>query len=350
MEFGVFYQLPCDDDQSPQQRYADTIAQAQLADVLGFDTVWLAELHFHSSFSITPAPLLLASALALTTQNIKLGTSVNLMPLHYPIRLAEEIATLDILSGGRAVFGVGRGAIPSHFEGYGVSMEDSRQAFGEAMQLIVDAWTKEELDFQGEHYQVRAATVVPKPLQKPHPPIHVAANSADTFELIGAMGYNLLIAPIIAGNEQAVEGARVYREMLVQAGRAPDDGKISVTLPIFVSENPQAIRGAVEDTVNSYVGSIKSMWSSPSVQRTMQGNPRLAQVQEGLNKLNYKRVMDENSVFGTPEECIERLSAFKEMFGAQEFSGWFNVGGRMPHEEVVKSMRLFADKVMPHFR
>ena len=124
MEFGVFYQLPCGPDQSPAQRYSDTIAQSQLADELGFDSVWLAELHFNPEFSIMSAPLLVASAIAQTTRRIKVGTAVNLVPLHNPVRLAEEAATLDVISGGRAIFGIGRGSNPRQYGGYGVDIEE----------------------------------------------------------------------------------------------------------------------------------------------------------------------------------------------------------------------------------
>ena len=350
MEFGVFYQLPCDEDQSPQQRYADTIAQCQLADSLGFDNVWLAELHFHPTFSITPSPLLLASAVAQTTRHIRLGTAVNLMPLYHPIRLAEEIATLDVISGGRAVLGIGRGIIPSHFEGYGVSMEEGRKRFDECLRLIVDAWTKEELDFQGEYYQVRDVGVVPKPVQKPHPPVHVAATGPDTFELVGSMGYNLLVAPVIAGNQPAVDGAKVYREKLAQAGHDPKKGKLSVTLPIYVSEDRHKTDGVLKDTINSYIKSAQAMLTSPAANRAAAVNPRIARMQEGIGKLNYEQVLQDNTVIGTPEECVERLNQFQELFGAQEYSGWFNIGGRLPHDVVTKSMQLFAEKVMPEFR
>ena len=350
MEFGVFYQLPCDDDQKPQQRYADTIAQCQLADSLGFDNVWLAELHFHPTFSITPSPLLLASAIAQMTQRIRLGTAVNLMPLHHPIRLAEDIATLDIISGGRAIFGIGRGIIPSHFEGYGVSMEESRQRFDECLRLIVEAWTEDELDFQGEYYQVQDVSLTPKPLQKPHPPIHVAATGADTFELVGSMGYNLLVAPVIAGKQAAIDGAKVYREKLAQGGHDPKKGKLSVTLPIYVSEDRNKTAGVLEETINSYIKSAQAMMTSPAAYRAAAVNPRIAGMREGLGKLNYEQVLQENTVIGTPEECVERLNQFQEQFGAQEYSGWFNIGGRLPHEMVTKSMELFAEKVMPKLR
>ena len=123
MKFGVFYQMPCAADQSPAQRYQDTIGQVQLADELGFDAAWLAELHFNQRFSMMPSPMVVGAAMAQTTSRIRIGTAVHLVPLHQPIRLAEEAAALDVLSGGRSIFGIGRGAIPAHFLGYGVDQD-----------------------------------------------------------------------------------------------------------------------------------------------------------------------------------------------------------------------------------
>ena len=121
MEFGIFDQVPCAEDQSPQARYADVVSQAQLADKLGYDSVWLAELHFNPRFSVMPAPLVLGGAIAQTTTRIRIGAAVHLLPLHYPVRIAEEIATLDVLSQGRAIFGTGRGAQPRQYAGYGTA-------------------------------------------------------------------------------------------------------------------------------------------------------------------------------------------------------------------------------------
>jgi natural product biosynthesis luciferase-like monooxygenase protein len=347
MEFGVFYQLPCAADQSPGQRYADTIAQIQLADQLGFSTAWLAELHFHPRFSILASPLLLASAIAQTTRRIKLGTAVNLMPLHHPIRLAEETATLDILSQGRAIFGIGRGIIPSHFEGYGVSMEEGRDRFFEAVELVLKAWTNDELSYDGKYYQAQDLQVVPKPFQKPHPPVYVAATGPDTFGMVGTLGFNLLVAPLISTNERAQEGLAVYKEKLAEAGRDPSSGKITVAVPVVVSEDRKKAQTHLETTVRSYVGSIKDMMWSPAANRAAKVNPRIQTMQDGLSNLTFERIRDQNSAVGEPQECVERLQEFQEMLGPQEFMCWFNTGGMLPHEEVEKSMRLFVDKVMP---
>ena len=125
MKFDIFYQLPEAANQVTTDRYRELIAEAAEADRLGFNTVWLAEVHFAPRFSVMPTPLLLLAAIAERTANIRLGMAVNLMPLHHPIRLAEEIATLDVLSGGRVEFGAGRGAFPLNYRGYGV--DDGRQ-------------------------------------------------------------------------------------------------------------------------------------------------------------------------------------------------------------------------------
>ena len=181
MQFGVFYQIPCGEDQSPAARYADVMSQVQLADELGYDMAWLAELHFARRFSVMPAPLLMASALSQTTSRIMLGTAVNLLPLHHPLRIAEEVATLDVLSGGRAIFGIGRGSNPNHYRGYGIPIEERNDRFIEGLEMTLRAWTEEQLDYEGRFYHAEGVRVEPRPIQQPHPPVYVASNGADTF-------------------------------------------------------------------------------------------------------------------------------------------------------------------------
>ena len=188
MEFGLFDQLPCAPTQDVGARYNDIIAQGQLADRLGLDAVWLAEYHFNPRFSVLPAPLLLASAIARCTERVKVATAVNLLPLHQPVRLAEEWATLDVLSGGRAVFGIGRGSNPEHYSGMGIATEEGRPRFLEALDVVIKCWTEERLHHHGEFFQADDVAVVPKPVQKPHPPVYIASNSEDTFRWLGRWG------------------------------------------------------------------------------------------------------------------------------------------------------------------
>lgn len=339
MDFGVFDQLPCAAGQSPAGRYQDLIAQAKLADELGFQTIWLAELHFNPRFSVMPSPLLAASAIAQATRRIRIGTAVNLVPLHHPIRLAEEVATLDLLSGGRAVFGIGRGSNPSHYAGYGIPMAEGRGRFQEAVEFILKAWTTDSLDFQGEYYQAQGLQVAPKPCQQPHPPVYVAANSADTFPLVGSMGHSILVTPVIIGNGGVQAGLEVYRQNLADAGHPDGIGagaKVVVTLPAYVARDRKKARAGLEPTINNYLDTLRSTSRGRGADRAMQ--------------LSYDEIYDHLSIVGDPAQCVERLHRLREMFGCQEFMGWFNIGGMLPHDEVASSMRLFAEEVMPHFR
>ena len=153
MRFGFFDQLPCDDTQSEQQRFQDILTQIELGDQLGFDAVWLGELHFGRRSSISASPLMILAAAAQRTKRIRLGTAVTLLPLHNPIKIAEEAATADVLSGGRLELGVGRGTAPIHYTGYNVNQEESRERFEEALEVILKAWTQDTFSYQGKYFQ-----------------------------------------------------------------------------------------------------------------------------------------------------------------------------------------------------
>src|SRR5262245_57604503 len=174
MKFGLHYQLPCAPSQSPVQRYRDTIEQAVYAEALGFESVWTVAQQCNTNLSSIPAPLLLLSAVAERTTNLRLGIAVVLLSLSHPVRVAEEIATLDVLSNGRVEFGIGRGSIPTHFSGFGLNQAESRERMLESLELILQAWTSERLSFQGKFFHVDNLAVVPKPVQQPHPPVRTA--------------------------------------------------------------------------------------------------------------------------------------------------------------------------------
>lgn len=337
MEFGIFYQLPCADDQNPADRYADTISQAQLADELGFDTVWLAEVHFNPRFSVLPAPLLLGSAIAQTTKRLKIATAVNLMPLHHPVRLAEEFATLDVISHGRAVLGTGRGAMLRQYAGYGIDVDEGRERFLEGLDLVLKAWTSDELNHDGKYYQVSGVRVVPKPYQQPHPPVYIASNSEDTFPMVGELGQNILIAPIVVSLEGAESGLKEYRSQLKQHGHDPRTRKVNVNVLVHATMNEGgSSTQRFETSVRNYLSILEGNRS-----RVITGRVR---------NRSYEHVSTELSAIGSPERIIDKLESIKELLGADEFMCWFATGGLIPNEDVHASMRLFAEEVIPHFK
>ena len=160
MRFGFFDQLPCASGFTERQRYRDIMAQIELGDALGFDIAWLGEIHFSRTFSILADPLMVLAAAAQRTTRIRLGTAVTLLPLHNPIKIAEEAATADILSDGRLEFGVGRGVL-YQYPGYGIPPEESRERFEEALDFILRAWNNETFSFDGKHFRARDLSVVP---------------------------------------------------------------------------------------------------------------------------------------------------------------------------------------------
>ena len=340
MEFGVFYQLPCSVDQTPAARFQDTIAQCQLADELGFDAAWLAELHFNPRFSVMSAPLMIASAVAQTTKRIRIGNAVNLLPLHQPLRLAEETATLDVLSNGRAIFGVGRGSMPTHFDGYGIDPEEGRDRFLEALELVLGSWEHEDFTYRGRYYQAHGYTVTPRPVQQPHPPVYVAANSADTFGIVGALGHNILVAPTIVTTEGALAGLVSYRAGLAGNGHDAAKLRVNVNVPVHVAAGEREATAGFERTIDNYLGTLRDIGASG---RASRGSSRADSLNAGL-------VMDEFAAVGTPDQVAAKLEKVIELYRPQEIMCWFNIGGMLPHAEVASSMRLFAKEVMPRFQ
>ncbi len=334
MKFGLFFQLPCAPDQSPEQRYQDTIGQVQLADQLGFDAAWLAELHFNSRFSVMPAPMVIGAAMAQTTERIRIGTAVHLVPLHQPIRLAEEAAALDVLSGGRSIFGIGRGAIPTHFQGYGVDQGNARERFVEGLEMVLGMWAQDDFSYRGKHFYADGINIAPRPIQKPHPPVFIASNSADTFNLVGQLGHNILVAPTIVTTQGALSGLETYRQELESNGHDPADRDVNVTVHVNVDRDEAKARNGFEKTINNYLGTLRG--------GSGRGSAR-------AQSLDYETVLDEYAAVGTPEQVSERLDKFRGMYGPDGFICWFNTGGMIPHEDVKSSMNLFAEEVMPNF-
>lgn len=346
MKFGLHYQLPCFGSQSPVQRYRDTLEQSVHAEELGFESVWPVEQHFNAELSITPAPLLLLAALAERTRTLRLGIAIVLLPLSHPLRIAEEIATLDVLSNGRVEFGVGRGAIAAHFAGFGVPQSESRERFEETLEIIVQAWTRERVSYSGRFFNVEDICVVPKPVQQPHPPIRAAANSVETLEYMGRMGHPIFVATPTNPFPKLRQTLPVYRQARAQAGH-PDNGGEDVTLalPVFVGEDRARIRRLMEPSINHYLQTVAAIYRA-AVEKS--GAAQIPERMRRFGFVSYEQACESIAIFDTPQACLERLQRVREEFNIGRLICWFNIGGMAPHLEVMRSMDLFAARVMPH--
>src|SRR5437660_8798408 len=185
MEFGSFMEFPPVGDGSEATAFDQALDEVEAAERYGLDAVWLAELHGAPERSVMSAPMMVASAIAARTSRIKIGIAVQVLPLSHPLRLAEEAATVDQISDGRLIFGVGRSGLPRTYEAYGIPYAESRDRFAETLEIIERAWSQPRFSFEGKYHRFDDVAIAPKPRQKPLPPIRVAASSPDTFSAIG---------------------------------------------------------------------------------------------------------------------------------------------------------------------
>src|SRR5438105_15784535 len=235
MEFGIFHEFWSTRAGSQPEAFADAFAEIAAAEEWGLDAVWLAEIHMTPTRALVTAPLVIASAIAARTSRIKIGTAVQILPLGHPLRLAEETATLDQISGGRLIFGVGRSAFPRAYNAYGISYEESQDRFAESLDIIKQAWIEPTCSYQGRYHSFENFTLVPRPVQKPHPEIRIAASQPDTYEQIGRLGYPLFSAVRASPLDELAAHTRVYREAWKAAGH-PGEPKAYLQVPLYAAD------------------------------------------------------------------------------------------------------------------
>ena len=348
MKFGLHYLLSCAEGQSPAQRYRETIEQATRAEALGFESVWPVEHHFNPTVSILPCPTLLLAAIAARTTTLRLGTAIVQLPLAHPMRVAEEIATLDVLSGGRVELGVGRGGNPSHFGGFGVPMSESRDRMVESLDYIRQAWTTERFSFRGRFFQADDLALAPRPIQQPHPPIRVAANSADTATWAGHEGYPIFVASNVNPLPKLRELIPLYRRARADTGHVMAAGEdLTLLMPIYVGSDRRRVERDVAPSVRQFAetaASVAATWvaKSPESER-----PKLQAILEQICGMTYDSVNTVTGIFDTPSACVERLQQVREELNPGRVICWFNFGGLIPREQVLRSMELFSAEVMP---
>ena len=347
MKFSTQNLLSIRDWQTHAEVYQNAVTEFRLADELGFDVVWLAEHHF-SQYGICPSLAPLAGAIAATTRRVRIGTAVVIAPFEHPLRIAEEWAEIDILSGGRLEFGLGRGYQPSEFRGLGVSMEATRERFDESLEIVRLAWTTERLTFAGKHYRVDDVRVLPKPVQKPHPPLWTAAVSPDTYTLAARRGLKILTSPSFTPFDVLRKNYDAYRaEWRATQGR--DEGaEICINKIIHVAETSREARENLKEPISWFYHTQAGLISDPT------GAPPeqykfYRRVRENLLSMTEEKALDQAAIAGDAEEVADKIRMHREALEVTHFMGAFSRGG-LAHDKVIRSMRLFAEKVIPKVR
>lgn len=355
MDISLIYELTASDPHDGDvvcRLFQDTVEQVQLADRLGYRTVWFTEHHFMPDLSQSSAPEVMLGYLAAKTENIRLGHGVVLLPhaINHPARVAEKVAVLDVLSGGRVEFGSGRALNPGELEAFRVDPEDSRSQWREALEAIPKMWMQESFSADGEWLKMPEVQVVPKPVQRPHPPMWTAAAQPSTIEAAGRMGIGALIFG--SSYEAAIENVTLYRESIKAA--EPVGGFVNDRFGVFMQclcaptdDEAIAIQGKNHKAYINLGAQLFSPW--------MKGEapPSYAHVIETFKGIlnQIETVTSEDIVaaggaaIGSPETLVTIFQRLVDS-GVDEVLLYMQ-GFHTPHDAIMRSIELIATEVMP---
>jgi len=345
MQFGLFTLFDFfPGRQDEVAYYQDTLDLMIYAEKLGFDSVWVGEEHFYS-FGICPSPQIFLTALARETTRLRLGTAISLLPFENPLRKAEDFAVLDILSGGRLDFGVGRGAIPKHFEGFRVSMQESRARYEEALEIIQRAWTQERFSYEGQFWQIPELSLSPKPLQKPYPPIYRGTLSPESFETAGRKGDRAFVVPWLTAPrpEEVKKRVEIYRALLREHGH--DAGPSVFIFFVFIDRDRRSALAEAQETTRRYVERVSAL-VPPEAMTAFRPSDPLKVFIELLTSLPDH--LEERVIMGTPHDCRRRLAELRDEFGIEHAAFYLHAGAR-DIGRARQGLELFAREVIPEF-
>jgi alkanesulfonate monooxygenase SsuD/methylene tetrahydromethanopterin reductase-like flavin-dependent oxidoreductase (luciferase family) len=348
MEFGMFHQFPAIPGRSQQQAFAEAFAQIDAAERWGLDVMWLAELHFDPQRSVLSAPLSIASAVGARTERIKIGIAVQVLPLCHPLRIAEEAATVDHISGGRLIFGVGRSGLPRTYEDYGVSYAESRERFIEVLDIVELAWSEPRFSFEGKYYSFKNITVAPRPLQQPYPPMRIAAASPDTYPAVGARGLPIFINARYGSFAEFKPEIGAYREAYKAAGHEGRGG-VYLRVPTYLAKTEErAYVEPKESLMHFYREQAQRLRDSLSRAGTRAIEGRAERLNR-IENLTYDEALGGQVLVGTPDIVTQRLRSLQDELGIDGILAELNCGGLIPHEQVMTALHLLCQEVMPRF-
>ncbi len=348
MHFGIFME-EMRQGNSQADAFQEAFRLAEAAETWGVDCVWLGELHFIPSRSVLSAPIVVASSIATRTKRLRVGTAVQVLPLGNPLRIAEEVATLDHISEGRFEFGIGRSGAPRAYDVYGVPYAESQARFREALDIIIEAWKGEPFSYRGEHYRVENAAVSPRPYQRPHPPIRMAATTEETFPQVGRMGLPIFVGLRAMDVAELRTCVQAYRQAWNDAGHS-GAASVYLRIPIYAGTTET---GAVEEPRESitYYFQRHAELTLAGMGRAGTGPAERRQAQaDRLARLSYEQILRTKVAFGTAAGLIDRLTELREELGLNGIVAELNPGGLIPMEQVMRSLHILAREVMPAFK
>ena len=354
MDLSLIYELETADtsDEGVRRVYRECIEQVKLADELGYRTVWFTEHHFLPSFSYSPAPEVFLAALARETKNIRLGHGIVLLPfrINHPLRVAERVAVLDIVSDGRVEFGGGRAISESEVRAFGVDPDDTRPQWEEALRMLPKMWMQDKFSWDSETMQIPERTIIPKPVQKPHPPMWVACTQPATVEFAAKNGLGALAFGV--GQGKSNDYVQLYRETIKNAD--PIGGFVNNRFALWVhalccDTDKEALdaQGPNFERYGEYVRDLFAPWIDGEPPKSykwfMDYYKQLLKDQEGVTMEDI--VAAGGACIGSPDTCLKTLQHVADA-GVDE-ALLFMQSFTTPHDKIMRSIELLAKDVKP---
>jgi alkanesulfonate monooxygenase SsuD/methylene tetrahydromethanopterin reductase-like flavin-dependent oxidoreductase (luciferase family) len=326
------------------------LAEGDLVEPLGFNSLWALEHHF-TGYAMSPAPTQTLAYFAGRTQRIQLGSAVIVLPWHDPVRVAEQIALLDIMCGGRCLFGFGRGAASTEYEGFRIPMGEARPRFAEAAQVVVKALSQESFEHDGEFFKIPRMSIRPRPISHPERRFYASSVSPESAEIIAKLGFGMLF---IMQNEwsKCREDIEKFQAMSSAAGFTPKPPIILTNISCAES------REEAHERAHQYIGrkwqSIDDHYHfSDGHLANVKGYEAYGKTAKTYAKLkdpaNLKKATDfyvSIQIVGTPDDCLQQLGRLQQLTGLEHLVAEFS-WGNLPHHQAETNMRLFADRVLP---
>ena len=348
MEVGLFLTFDRKQDMSQADAFNQAFGEVDLAEEVGLHSVWLAEMHFAGERSVLSAPIVTASAIAARTKRLRMGTAVQVLPLTNPVRLAEEVATLDHISQGRFEFGIGRSGLARSYVGYNIPYSESQGRFHECLDIVVKAWTEDQFSYEGEYYTYHDVAVSPKPFQVPHPPIRMAAGSSETYPMVGRMGLPIFLSLRTVSIDDLKESVAQYRQAWHETGH-PGEPDLALRIPVYVSQTMEKATSEPEEGIMAFFRRLGTQVQESG----NQGRPLDEERSERagrLGEITYEQVLREKVAYGTPDAVAERFLELQEQLGIALVIAEVNTGTRLPADRILNSIRLLGEEVAPRLK
>jgi alkanesulfonate monooxygenase SsuD/methylene tetrahydromethanopterin reductase-like flavin-dependent oxidoreductase (luciferase family) len=348
MELGIYHEFPVLPGRSQAECFAAGFDIVDASEEYGLDVMWLAELHFAKTRALAASPLILGTAIAARTERIKIGTSVQVVPLANPLRIAEESAILDHVSKGRLIFGVGRSGVVKTYEAMNIAYSESKDREIECLEIIQRAWQEDNFSYKGKFYDIQDVTVVPHPVQRPTPEIRLAAASVETFPTAGKAGQGLFLSARHEDVRMHKQHIDVYRKAWTDAGH-PGEAPVYLRCPGFVAKTDAAAQEAYGPTLMQHFQNQNRLLSdSARRQNSPPDHPRFKTAQR-LLEISFEEVLRGSVFIGSPDTVVAKLKDLQRDIGLSGVQLETNCAGLADHAAEREAIRLLAREVKSAF-